>query len=349
MADFEVVGWALPTLSAASQKALALLKRLALETKAFCVEAYFRDLGAVTHLAQAMPSDRFACYCWNKIRDGGELRSTEFEAMGRARLVFGRHEVSVYDDRDLPWYDWDGRPSGFAIVSVAIWHPPPVDTQDREPSSAMIQLCTEIGRKVAASEPEPIKTSTSFENQGRKHTYLMKVPKVKAGLAASEICSRLALCDGYGSYEFLGPPAFLESIQRSGRFLFEGFPTHCWSQNAQVGTPFALARQAFLSPVPNVTCERLPAAAAVLDCLGDRVADCGVIADYLAWKLAMGRVSPRTGGNYILISRRKAGYTISVGFEQFADEDPSVREFTAYARPVVEEMSAQLKRLAAPR
>lgn len=347
MEHFEVKGWQLPTLQTAVEKALVLLKRLAEESTAFCLEAHFLDLDGPKRLAEVVPSDRFSCYCWSALDDHKELQRPEFRNVGNAQIVFENTTVRLESGYIcLPPYDWDGRSPVSAMVRLVRKHLKPLKEEDREPSPALVTLCTEAAEGAIGAElQEPVKTVTEWMDEARVHNYLVLVPADKAASVACKVCARLGLKNGFGSYELLGTVAELEDIQRGGHYRFEGFPAKCQNLNAPFDTPFALARQGFLRPTLNVEAARLPDAAAVLETLGDRVAHCAVIRKYLAWKLGANEVSPRTQGNYILLSRQKVGYAMFIGFEQYADSDPSVKRFAAAATPVVEHLGATLKKV----
>ena len=119
--------------------------------------------------------------------------------------------------------------------------------------------------------------------------------------------------------------------------------------NTPFNAPFALARQSFVHPLPNIEAVHLPDAAAALGALGKSVTRCAVVRKYLSWKLGENEVSPRTQGNYLLLSQQKLGYAMFVGFEQCADGDPSVTRFASVVAPVIERHGATLKKVSSIR
>lgn len=346
--DFEIIGWELINVSVAVNRAFTLIHHLAEDEPMFCIEAHFQDFGGVKHLAEVISSSRFACYCWGKISGRHELVRSEFAMACNARWVFGNTSIQMESGfgHGLPTYDWDGRPPELLTVRLTRKHPKPLKAKDRKPSPVTVKLCMEAAEEAINGKlHEPVKTVTEWMDGDCIHNYLVTAPVTRAISLVSNLCSVFGLENGVGSYEFLGEPSQLEGIQQSGHYRFTNFPPDCWSWNAQFKTPFALAAHSFLCPVPNVEGTRLPIAASVLDELGNRVAHCVIVKKYLAWKLGANEFSPRTAGNYLLISRQKAGCAMFVGFEQYADADPSAKQFTTVATPVVEQIGIKLKKV----
>jgi hypothetical protein len=60
-------------------------------------------------------------------------------------------------------------------------------------------------------------------------------------------------------------------------------------------------------------------------------------------------MSPKTQGNYVLVSPQKIGYRMFVGFEQFKPTDPSEQQFIGAAAPLLRELGVKLKRVASVR
>lgn len=351
MPHFEIIGWTLPTLQAATEKSLPLLRRLAQESEAFCVESHFSDVNALKRFAEVVPCDRFACYCWSKMSDHYALQRAEFQSMCNARIVFSDMSiVSLEHGYSLPPYDWDGRPPESVVVRMVRRQPKSREEQGGEGAPSVARACTELAEDVLGVRlREPVKTVTEWRDSVRSHHYLIEVPRIKAALVAESLCAGFGLKNGIGSYELLGTASQLERTQKEKHFCLDAFPPECWNLNAPINAPFALARQGFLCPVLNVQAAQLVSASEVLDELGERVARRGIIRRYLTWKLAANAVSPQAGGNYCLISQQKKGFGIFLGFERYEDKDPSVREFTVVASPVVEEMGARLNKVSGPR
>lgn len=349
--DFEVTGCELANLSIGADRVLALAQELAQDATEFCLEAHFHDLEALKRLSELVPSNRYACYCWRPIADPHALRDAELGSIRNARLVFGDTSISVEEGHALPPYDWDGRPSEIVTLRLVRRHLKPLSTEDTQPSPTTAQLCSEIAARVLGAElTEPVKTVTEWTDDGRAHNYLMAVSRAKAASVAAELCSTLSLSGGVGSFELLGTASQVEKVQRSGKYFFEGFPANCWSFNQGKGkTPFALERASLLLPVLNVNSSQLRQAASILDSLGSRVTRCGVVRRYVAWKLESGRVSPRTQGNYLLLSQQNVGCALFIGFEQYADDDPTIAQFTSCASARLEPLGVKLKKLASVR
>jgi hypothetical protein len=350
MPHFQITGWDPRTLSVAVNKTVPLLEHLAEESAMLCLEAHFRDLDAVKRLAEVIPSHEFACYCWSEFPNSREFDRPEFQKLSQAQVVFENASV-LFGPRDIPQpYDWDGHALDEIVLTLELRSVHRAPREDHDPSAAVTKLFADAARNVLGHGSEgAVKTTSIYRNEIVAHQYTIIVPSKHAATLASELSVTFRLRNGVGSYEFLGTPAELEILEREGHYHFSGFPAGCWNLNAPLNTRFALARQSFLRPVLNVTAAQLRQAATVLDSLGDRIARCAVVRKYLAWRLRGNKVSPRTQGNYIFISQQKAGYAIFVGFEQYADTDPSVKEFTAAAAPMVESLGATLKKVSMPR
>ena len=229
-------------------------------------------------------------------------------------------------------------------------HYPPLKPDDREPSPRIARLFSDLARAVLGQELEnPVKTTSIWKEEFRAHQYALVLPMEKAIKVAKEVCVAFDLKNGLGSYEFLGTEAQIEQLQESRQYQFTGFPENCWSLNAPRPAPFALARQAFLWPILNLETSRLHEAAAVLDALGDQVVQCAMVKEYLGWRLNPSEVSPRTQGNYLLISQQKRDYALFAGFQQYVNNDPSVERFIAAATPILKQLGATLKKVSGPR
>jgi len=344
---FEVIGCELANLLVSTDQVLSVARELAEDATEFCLEAHFHDLEALKRLSEIVPSNRYACYCWRPIADPHELKDAELAYVRNARLVFGDTSISVEEGHALPPYDWDGKPSEMVTLRLVRRHLKPLSAESAQPSPATVQLCSEIAANVLGADlSEPVKTVTEWTDDGRAHNYLMTVSRTKAASIAAELCSVFSLSGGAGSFELLGTASQIEKVQRLGRYFFDGFPTNCWSFNDGNGrTPFALARSSFLSPVLNVDSSQLTQAASTLDSLGRRVTRCGVVRRYLAWRLEHG-LSPRTQGNYLLLSQQKGGCALFVGFEQYADSDPTTPQFADSASGRLERFGIKLKKVA---
>lgn len=346
--DYEISGWELNSLSTSANKVLLLARELSVNTTEFCIEAHFRDLDALKRVSEIVPSNRYACYCWRPIAAPSELRDAEFAEIRNVRVVFDHTSISVEESHALPVYDWDGRPGESVTLRLVRQHSKPLSEHSKQPSMATIELCSAIAASVLGSSlPEPVKTVTEWTDEGRAHNYLMTVPKSKAALIASELSSRLALAGGVASFEFLGTANQIEEIQRRGHYSFDRFPANCWSFNQGGGrTPFALERAGFIAPVLNVDDSRLVQAAATLDSLNARVTGCSIVRRYIAWRLEASHVSPRTRGNYLLLSQQRVGCALFVALEQYADRDPTSQQFAASAAGRMEPLGIRLKKVA---
>jgi hypothetical protein len=349
MNHFKITGWQMPTLAEASRNELFLMNELGDSQGAFSVEAHCQDLDVLEQVAEVAPTPRCACYCWMTLADGGELREDWFSLLHRAYLVFKNATVSINDLRELPAHDWDGKAPAWSTAVLTVLHSSPLKPGDKEPSPRTIELLSSLASKATGALSEPIKTSTSWTESGREHSYLLKVPREKAPELASEICSRFELRDGIGSFEFLGTRDRLAAIYQGRRFRFSNFPSTCWNLNYPADTVFSFGTSAFLFPVPNVQPAQLLLVASAIDRLGEKIRYHTVVKKYIAWKLFEDVFSPKVQGNYLLIAQQKSGgYAIFLGFERYDDKDPTAREFTSFAAPLLERMGAQLKIVSGP-
>lgn len=351
MNHFEITGWEMPTLAEASGKVLLLVKELSSDPQGgFAVEAHCQDLKALERVAEAAPSHRCACYCWITIGAAEELREERFSLLRRAYLVFKSATISIGELQELPPYDWDGGASAWSTLSLTTLHPAPLKPEDNRPSPRTIELLSSLAAGAVGRLLEPIKTTTSWKDSGKEHSYLLRVPRHQLPEFASEICSRFGLRDGIGSFELLSTPDRLATVYQSQSFRFVNFPSRCWNLNYPADTVFSFGVSAFLSPVPNVQPGQLLPVASAIDRLGEKVAYRTVVKKYIGWRLSESAFSPRVEGNYLLVSQQNSGrYAIFLGFERYEDKDPTARQFTSFAAPILHKIGTQLKKVAGPR
>lgn len=343
MNNYAIEGLEMPTLQVAAEKLQTMLGGLVEEADRFCLEAHFADLGAMREVAHHVQSTRFACYCWTPIVDGQALLRNELGSINHARLWFGSSVVKVAPHHALPPYNWDGLPTGSVNLSFGQRFSEPVDSAHKEGNPAIAQrIAHVVAKHLPSGSGCPVKIMTSMESTRREHFYIVTVPRIKVATIAFEICREFNLRDGVGSLEILGSVAALEKIVREGTYSLGGFPADSPSFNK---TPFALERGSFLAPILNVSRGELSAVAAAVDRLGAKVARCSICRKYISWRLAEGVLSPKTQGNYALLSPQKVGYLMSIGFEQYADSDPTAKQFTTGASPILSRFGARLKKV----
>lgn len=344
MNNYLIEGWEMPTFQVAAEKLQMVVGRLAEEAGRFCMEAHFADFGAMKKIAQHIKSERFACYCWTPVEDGQTLLRHELRSINHAHLLFGSRVVKVAPEHALPPYNWDGLPAESVNLTFGEKFWEPVDKAHKEGNPAIAQRVARIvAKKLGTSEDHPVKIMTSMESKCREHSYIVTVPRFRVAEIASEICREFDLHGGVGSFEILGSVAALEKVVQENTYSLTDFPADCRTFNK---TPFALERSSFLHPVLNISGSELGASAAVIDQLADKVTRCSIIRKYFSWRLAEGVCSPKTQGNYALLSPQKAGYSMFVGFEQYADGDPSAKQFTAAAFSALSELGVKLKKVA---
>jgi hypothetical protein len=349
MNHFEITGWELPTLAEASEKAALLLEKLAASPGVFAVEAHCHDHETLRRVANNAPSGRCTCYCWLPIVDGREFKVEHFAGLRSVRVVSKNTVIAINETVDLPPYEWDGKPSNCSSISLTIFHPAPLKPEEKRPSEEIVELLSKLGAEEAGQRFSSVKTSSSWQESGREHSYLFSVLQSKASTLLSEIWSRLELLDGVGSFEFVGSPDQLAGIYSSSGFRFEQFPAKCWNLNYPADTVFSYGTSVFLVPTPNVNLGQLRSVAAIIDKLEGQVKFRSVVKKYISWKLAEGGFSRNVQGNYLLVSQRKLGdYVIYVGFERYEDKDPATRKFTTFASSVLGGMGLQMKKVSGP-
>lgn len=348
MKTYEITGWPLENCSSGAEKLLQLTELLSTGADRFCVESHFPDFTTLRAVAQQVPASRFALYGWCNIQDGAVFERTEFNSVNSVRCVFGNRLLEVGEDRDLLPYDWNGLPSGRSVVSYLERYAEPVERENGEPNQQLIQLIERIAT-ATLGEALPARTSTARMGDYRLHSYMVFCSSPEVARLLRAISEQFDLRDGVGSFEFLGSADTLGKILESGLYRLEEFPPGCWSFNHGDGKmPYALERASFLNPVLNLKAVDLPKLAALMDSLGSKIVRCSVIRKYLSWKLANG-ASPHTCGNYVLLSKQKRGYAFFVGFEQYADGDPSPKEFLSFASKILGQDGVKMKSVPYPR
>lgn len=329
----------MPKLQVAVERLQTLIERLTVPIERVNLEAHFTDFEALKEVGSCIKSDRFAYYCWRPLKTDFSLLHPD-AILNQARLVFGRRRLSVVPANVLPPYDWGGLPTNSVNVTFSELFDEPVDKVHREGDPLIAQ---EIG-KIAAQTLKlanalPVKITLSMESKRREHLYILSVPRVDAAKVAAEICKKFDLHDGVGAFEWLGNVTTIEQLVNEKDYCVTNYPAECWSFNQ---TSFALERTGFVNPVLNVFLSELPGVAVVIDELGPRVKRSSVCRKYIPWKLLEG-YSPKSQGNYVLLSPGKEGRLMFVGFEQYADEDPPLKQFKAAVSPIIASMGGKLK------
>jgi len=344
MTNYEVCGLTLSTYEAGVESLCQLVNSTAATVEEFCVETHIKDMQVMKLLAQTLPSERYAFYGWARIDEATDYRLREFTSLGEARFVFAKHEVSVDTRHVLPVYDWDGKPIAEATITFIEKQIPSKPERSGQNQLVILALVSALREAGVDSDESKVRTSRSWSGEGCDYAYLVGVPIKRLDLVLEAIFGRFGLKDGVGSFEFLGNVDRIEAIHSSGRYASVNFPRNAWSLNAGTGkTSFALERASFLYPILNVRKDQLPVVASVLDSLGTEVTRCSIVRKYLSWNLGKGAFSPRTQGNYVMLSRQKMGYALLLGFDQYANEDPPVKEFKAAVSPVLKGLGAKLK------
>jgi len=351
MKHFEIRGWHLPTLTECIKKALALLGAISGEQDGFSMEAHCKDLVTLKYLADVAVPTCCACYCWRDLVGEEQLRGELFSLMRRAYIVFDEIILTLNaDSEDIPERDWNGEPPAFSIVTLKTLHRPPLASDAKSPSSKVIELLSTIGGRVVGSTFQSIATTTAWIDQGREHSYFMKVPRERSSEILSYICHQFDLTNGRGSFEFLGTPDEIDLIRQSDTFHFDGFPADCWNLNYPADTVLSFGTSVFMYPVQNIKSHQLLPAASLIDRLEGAVGYRMLLKRYLSWKLPGERLSPRLRGNYLVVSRLKTGYyAIFLGFDRSEDSDPPYRQFIKFSAPIIEEMGAELANVPGPK
>ena len=309
----------------------------------FSLEAHLKDIESVRGLAAELPSTEFALYCWAKVHDADFFNRAESHLIRSARLLFGSWKMLLMEDLEMPPYDWNGLSSARLRLHLSQTLPEPVTADNRNPNPALASVVKHIAMPLTGPDII-VKTSTSMRGDDREHTYMITFPVEVATELIKAFCDAFALCNGVGSFEFVGSSEEVESLVASRTYELEAFPSNCWSLNGSFGrTPLALQRDSSLYPVLNIEVRRIPSVTAVIDSLQNRVPVCRLSRKYLSWKLMGSRTSPRVRGNYASFLKWKDEYSFQIGFEQYADQDPAVKEYLAAVRPIVEQMGGTLK------
>jgi len=349
--NYKIVGWPLPTLSTAVDKALMILGRLSENVQALCVEAHFRDLSAAVRLDEVINSKRISCFCWSKLSSPDDLVTLETYGLERSFMIFGDTSIDIMPLSRLPPYDWDGSFSEMFCVSIEQRHHRPIITEHLSASQAVMRRIFDAAAATMGHIPETgVKATTIYRDEYRSHRYSIAIPRNSALSFAKQISLMFDLKNGLGSYQFIGTSTDLRNILFDKRFFFRDFPKDSWHMNAPLYAPYAIAPRGFLDPELNTDISIIPKAAEVLDGLREDVVRCGISKRYIMWRLVAEERSPRSQGNYLLISpQRVGGYAIFLGYERYEDKDPLVSKFIRFAEPIIEKMGAQLKRVAGPR
>lgn len=343
MTNYEITGWDLATCALGTARLWELLNLLSENPDRLCLEAHFEDYESMALMAHKIPSSRFALYGWGEIGDATFFKRPECPAIQSARIVYERRSLTLAPDEEMPAYDWHGNPSGTSGVVLAERHQEPVDKENRDPSATTLALVSELATNVAGATAK-IKTSSAMTGDYREHSYLVSLPRPLAITYMQALSGRLELRNGIGSFEFLGTVEDLKTLFTSGHYRFDNFPKGCWSWNNGVGkTPFALDRASFLRPVLNLNVEPLADVGTAIDHLGSKIVRCSFVRKYVPWKLRSGRLSPRIQGNYAMLSTQKKGYALMIGFDQYADDDPPLKEFKDFVTPLLVGMGCKLK------
>jgi hypothetical protein len=345
MPNYEIIGWKLPSCTAAVEKLLLVLRTLTLDVMELSVEAHFENLDALTAFAKSVTSSRYACYCWTPIEGPYTFLAPEYRAIGKARIVFNERTITVDAQSSLPPYDWDGRPSALANVAYSEKHIEPVQTNFEERSEQIARAVGEIAQGfVNAREQAEVGIASAGSGGIRECYYWVRCPEAQLPPFLKELAVRFNLASGVGSFEFLGSPDQIRALHVGRKYQLTNFPPDCWSFNSGTGkTPFAIERASFLYPVLNIKTTQLDRVSRSIEELNGRLPICRISRKYVSWKLGPSIYSPRTQGNYALVSKQKTGYRIFIGFEQYADGDPTLRDFKSAAGPALKALGSSLK------
>jgi len=351
MSHYKLMGWEIPTCQAAAGKFHLLMQSLSASATGLCLEAHFSELELLHMLGNELPSSSYACYCWKRVAQPGEFRDSPYRSLGKACLRFANRELSVAPSLSLPAYGWDGKPSRFATITYTENHIAPIPTESRQPNEATLKVLGEIANTLMAGANEgDVKLCRSWSGGNRSDSFLLRAPTDNVPQFLEMVMAQFSLADGIASFEFLGSINQIEAIYRSGRYAFSDFPKNSWSLNRALQkngqmwrAPFALGRDSLLYPVVNMESNQLPEVARVLDGMGEDLTVCSILQKSISWNLGSGRLSPKTLDNYAMLSKQRKGYGIFIGFEQYADEDPPLKEFKAAVVPIIEHMGAKLK------
>ncbi|MDX1952959.1 MAG: hypothetical protein SFY81_12325 [Verrucomicrobiota bacterium] len=349
MKNYEIIGWGTENCAQGVERLLQLIDRLSTGAERLCLETHFSDFKSLQTVAEVLPSSRFAFYGWCRVESAKFFDRPEFNAAKSGSCIFNHRFLHLAEDTDIPPYGWNGLPSGRSMVAYWERYAEPVEKDQREPDPQIIEALEKTAG-VTAGQALPVKTSTARMGDFREHSYMIFPVTSQVAPLLQAISEQFNLQEGVGSFEFLGSADDLEKLLKSNRYHIENFPPNCWSFNDGDGkTPFALERASFLNPVLNLNIDDLPKVAALIDSLGSKIVQCSVIRKYLSWKLPNG-VSPHTRGNYVLLSKQKKGdYALFAGFDQYADDDPSPKEFLSFASKILGHHGVKLKSVPYPR
>jgi hypothetical protein len=346
MTNFEITGSPLQTCRDAAEKLELVFESICPPFDGLCVEAHFKDIGALKSFSKEILSSRYACFCWKMISNAREFDRSEFGSLGRMRLTSERCEIYVdTNPLMLPPYDWAGNEVKVTNVSYTEKHFEPINRADFFPSQQVVEKLGILARKVLGESSSEIKTSSVGASPSRAHNYFLTVPLDKLQPVLKSLFEEFNFSNVTGSFEFHGSGDEIESLIQRNEYSTNNFPAGCWSFNNGYGkTPFALERASFLYPVLNCTRGQLLRVAEQADRFQDHIPQLIIVRKYLPFLLKQ-TVSPKTQDNYLLISRQKTGFRMFAGFEQYADDDPTIKDFRASATPRLEKLQMGLKRV----
>jgi hypothetical protein len=345
MTSYAITGFQMKNCTDAAVNLLSLLEMLSPDSGDFCVEAHFKTIDAMKRLADDLLSSRFALYCWRNMENPAEFSRQEFQSIRTARLLFDSREIHINSDPPMPPYDWNGKVIDSVHVGYTERESKPQEPGSSRPSARTQRLFQGAVERITGNSAT-VHVRDSASAKSRAYSYSSVVHLAETASLVEELCRQFELSRGLGSFEFLGTAAEIEMLALGGQYSLSEFPAGCWSFNASAGkTPFALARYSFCYPVLNVPRGDLTRVAALIDSFDADLSQISIIRKYVSWKLMDGRCSPKCQGNYALVSREKTGYELSVGFEQYADADPSVKQYLKFATPFLSARGIGLKRM----
>jgi hypothetical protein len=342
MTTYEIIDWRLSQNAVAAERLQRLLNIG--EVNGFCIEAHFKNVRAMQRLAETMPTDRYALYCWVKELDSADILREEFKKIGKAEISYGHRGIEIYPDLLLPHGDGVFSNPHTLILAYSERRIQIETSQDREVRIASVsERLQAVLSRIMGGDVEKITPSISWKDGLCDYAYSIEIDCSLVQNVANALASELRLEGGVGSFELLGTAEEIAKMAKNPKLLLGAFPPSLPSFNANVGgTSFAAGRSSFQFPIIGATSDKLPLIAESMDRIED-IELSRFLARYVGWQLGNKR-GPRLAGNFIMISN-KSNPVIYLGFDQYSPKDPAISEYVDALGPIVGDMGGRFKKV----
>jgi hypothetical protein len=321
---------------------LEVINLLTSGAEMLCVEAHFRDVRSASAFARLARAPRFTLYGWSPVDPSTFFTRSESDRIRSARILFNRGAFVITPDFYLPDADWDGRPSDSRTVSLIEHYFEPVSEVSRKPDPTLVAKISEVLESVARESPPGVQTSTAMTGDTRQHVYTVSVSGRLLSAILTRLCAVLGMRDGVGSFEFMDHFDGIYSLYKKDEYRLDSFPLGCWSWNSIGRTPFAFERDSFISPIPNVSTEKLVEATALVASLDTMVPVFSAVRKYLRWKLRDG-YSSAARGNYLLLSKNRDHHALLLGCDSASGIDAAEEGCVANISRVIGSLGGTIK------